>query len=153
MSAPTFTEALTQAEALARTKYPERAERITQAMALVKEGRVFQSNDGRWEVDSASTLAVQLSRKAMKLMGPQASEAPPPEPTMADGTLLPEAPSSANFRCQVGHFEMQFTLRDAAEGRLLARLEGLLKDQRIRPIPRPAPRAQGQWKQRQYTGR
>src|SRR6516225_1479551 len=63
MSAPTFTEALTQAEALARTKYPERAERITQAMALVKEGRLFQSNDGRWEVDSASTLAVQLSRK------------------------------------------------------------------------------------------
>jgi hypothetical protein len=43
------------------------------------------------------------------------------------------------------------TLRDADEGHLLARLQALLTDQRIRPVPKPA-RPQGQqWKnQRNY---
>ena len=57
-----------------------------------------------------------------------------------------------NFKAMIGGFETQITLRDADESRLLARLEALLKDQRIRPIPKPAPRAAGQWKKRTYQG-
>jgi hypothetical protein len=66
---------------------------------------------------------------------------------------LPEAPASINLRAMIGGFETQITLRDTDESRLLARLEALLKDQRIRPVPRPAPR-QGQWqgRKRQYQG-
>jgi hypothetical protein len=52
----------------------------------------------------------------------------------------------------LGAYEVLLTVRDTDESRLLARLEALLKDQRIQPVPRPAPRSQGQWKGRQYQG-
>jgi hypothetical protein len=81
----------------------------------------------------------------------EAPLAPAPVPTAS--AVLPEAPASLNFRAMIGGFETQITLRDADESRLLARLQALLKDQRIQPLPKPAPRAQGQWKQRrQYQG-
>ena len=51
----TFTQALTQAEAQARsTLAPALHERLSAAVALVQDGRVFQANDGSWQVDSAS---------------------------------------------------------------------------------------------------
>jgi len=76
-----------------------------------------------------------------------------PVHTQGPGSLgmpaqLPEAPASLNFKAMVGGFETQITLRDSDESRLLARLQDLLKDQRIRPLPKPAPRPQGQWKNR-----
>jgi hypothetical protein len=73
--------------------------------------------------------------------------------TPATGTL-PEAPASVNFKAMLGGFETQITLRDTDESRLLARLQALLNDRRIQPVPKPAPRSGGQpWKQRrQYQG-
>jgi hypothetical protein len=55
MSPPTFTEALTRAEAQARsTLVPALHERLADAVTLVKDGRVFQATDGTWQVDSSS---------------------------------------------------------------------------------------------------
>jgi hypothetical protein len=103
-------------------------------------------------------MAVYLSRKIVKLMHPAVAPqtpAAPHEPVRASVSPLPEAPCSINFRAMIGGFETQVTLRDTDESRLLARLQALLTDQRIRPVPKPAPRAAGQqWKQRrQYQGR
>src|ERR1700750_314990 len=51
----TFVQALTQAEAQARTTLPvELHERLSAAVALVTDGRVFQTTDGTWQVDSTS---------------------------------------------------------------------------------------------------
>ena len=51
----TFAQALLQAEAQARSTLDVALhERLSAAVALVKDGRVFQSNDGTWQVDSAS---------------------------------------------------------------------------------------------------
>ena len=179
MSAPTFAEALTQAEALARAKYPDRAERITQAVALVRGGKVLQRDDHHtWDVASTTTpgkvyslngagcpcadshyrgavckhqMAVFLARKAMQLLGPQApTQAPQAEPVAAP---LPEAPASATAKVMLGAYEVLLTVRDTDAGRLLDTLQGLLWDRRIQPVPKPAPRAQGQGKQRQYQGR
>jgi hypothetical protein len=53
MAAPTFPQALTQAEAQARSTLPvELDERLSAAVALVKDGRVFQDSAGEWQVDS-----------------------------------------------------------------------------------------------------
>jgi hypothetical protein len=55
MSTLTFAQALTQAEAQARsTLAPELHERLRCAVALVQDGRVFQGTDGTWQVDSTS---------------------------------------------------------------------------------------------------
>jgi hypothetical protein len=55
MSAPTFTQALKQAAAQARrTLDPELAERLSDALSLVKDGHVFQTEDGTWQVNSAT---------------------------------------------------------------------------------------------------
>jgi hypothetical protein len=46
------------------------------------------------------------------------------------------------------------TLRGDTEAELFERLQAVLKRPDIRPLPaKPAPRAQGQWKQRTYQGR
>jgi hypothetical protein len=85
-----------------------------------------------------------------------ASEAVPHADTnekdvMMSAPPLPEAPSSLNIRAMIGGFEAQITLRDSDESRLLDRLQSMLKDPRITPLPKPAPR-QGQWK-KPYQGR
>lgn len=57
MSHLTLTQALIQAEAAARsTLPPELHERLSCAVALVKDGRVFESSDGSWQVGSTSTI-------------------------------------------------------------------------------------------------
>jgi hypothetical protein len=56
MAALTFTEALEQAEVLARQSLPpELHERLSCAVALVKDGRVLHSDAGHWTVDSVKT--------------------------------------------------------------------------------------------------
>lgn len=102
----TFSAALEMAEAQARSTLDASLhERLACAVALVKDGRVFQTNAGLWEVDSASTeglvhqvngtcdchdahfhkppqglckhrLAVYLARRTLELM-PQ-----PPQPVV-----------------------------------------------------------------------
>ena len=57
----TFRSALTDAESLARAHYPTRSAQIDRAMQLIRDGRVFQSDDGAWTVDSASSVGVQYA--------------------------------------------------------------------------------------------
>jgi hypothetical protein len=178
----TFTQALEQAEALAQQALPQVChERIACGMALVKNGHVLQRDDGTWEVQSATTegkvyavngscpcedahfrapkglckhrLSVQLFRRAVSLMQPQhAPEAPQEEPLGDARSALGEAPSSINLKVLLYGHECQLTLRDEREDRLLQRLEALLKNKDIRPLPKPAPRPQGQqWRsKREY---
>jgi len=83
-----------------------------------------------------------------------AAEAPTPAPLEAPRGPLGEAPSSVNLRVMLYGHECQITLRDDQEDHLLQRLEALLKHTSIRPLPpKPAPRASGQWRKREYTGR
>ena len=60
--------------------------------------------------------------------------APAPTPT-----ALPEAPASVNVRVVISGYEVQWTLRDADEGRLAERLAQLLARY---PKPQPQPQAQ-----------
>ena len=93
----------------------------------------------------AHRLAAGFLRKMQEVL-------PAQSPPVETGSL-PEAPASLNFKALIGGYETQITLRDADEHRLLARLQVLLQDQRIKPLPpKPAPRPQGQWKQRTYPG-
>jgi hypothetical protein len=56
MTALTFTQALIEAESLARKTLPSTLhERLAHAAELVRQGRVFQATDGTWQVDSAGT--------------------------------------------------------------------------------------------------
>ena len=98
-------------------------------------------------------IAAGLQKRVLQVLeaeAPRDSDTPAQDITIS--APLPEAPASLNFRAMVGGFETQITLRDHDEGRLLDRLQGLLRDQRIRPLPTPAPR-QGQGQQRRYQGR
>ena len=64
-----------------------------------------------------------------------------PEPTPPAGPL-PEAPASVNVRVTMAGREVQWTLRDTDEARLLVRLEELLQRYPL-PQPAPAPTSQG----------
>jgi hypothetical protein len=84
---------------------------------------------------------------------PQNIEAPH-EPPGIPGDHLPEAPASCNVRVLVGGHEVQWTLRGHDEAEVFTRLQTLLARKDVRPLlPKPAPRAPGQWKRREYTGR
>lgn len=62
MSGLTFTQALLQAEAMARSTLDVALhERLSCAVALVKNGRVFQETDGTWQVDSSGTEGLTYS--------------------------------------------------------------------------------------------
>jgi hypothetical protein len=62
MSHLTFHQALAQAEAQARsTLAPALHERLSCAVSLVKDGRVFQASDGTWQVDSTSRAGLVYS--------------------------------------------------------------------------------------------
>jgi hypothetical protein len=65
---------------------------------------------------------------------PDATVAAPPAP-------LPEAPASVNVHITIAGRQVQLTLRDTDEVRLLARLEEVL--QRF-PLPQPPAQPQGQ---------
>jgi hypothetical protein len=92
-------------------------------------------------------LAAGFVRKIAEILAAEA----PPAPKLSQLDNLPEAPASATAKVMLGAYEVLLTVRDSDESRLLARLQGLLKDPRIQPPPKPAPRPQGQWKQR-YKG-
>jgi hypothetical protein len=119
----TFHQALDQAELLARQKLPATLhERLSCAVALVKDGKVMQMDDGHtWEVESASVvgkiyslngsgcscpdaayraphgqckhvLATLLCRKAMALIRQAQATQAPPEPPA--WSLPAEAPAT-----------------------------------------------------------
>jgi hypothetical protein len=81
-----------------------------------------------------------------------ASEAPQAQPLEAPRAPLGEAPASVNLKIVLHGHEVMVTLRDASEAVLLQRLEAFLGNKNITPLPKPAPRGSGQWKQR-YQGR
>jgi hypothetical protein len=56
-------------------------------------------------------------------------------------TPLPEAPASVNVHLTISGRDVQLTLRDTDETRLLARLQAVLAQY---PVPVTAPQAQGQ---------
>jgi len=57
----------------------------------------------------------------------EAPAAPAPTPAEPPTAPLPEAPASVNVRFELGGREVQLTLRDSDEGRLLARLDVILQ--------------------------
>ena len=187
----TFHQALIQAEAQARSTLDfSLHERLSCAVSLVKDGRVFQTSDGTWQVDSSSTqgltysvngtcncddhhfnkprwckhqLAMLLSQRVLTLMHQPSTapvvpemiepwadndlEPPPPpvEPAPAQKPgqraqvsghpALPEAPASANCHLTIAGRQVQLTLRDTDEVRLLERLQAVLQQY---PAPEPA---------------
>jgi hypothetical protein len=180
MAAITFSEALEQAEVLARQALPpESHERLSCAVALVRQGSVFQDDSGHWTVASTSTpdkrysingscscedafyrapegrckhkLAQYLARKVLALMtvAQTGSPEPTPEVFVAGNNTQPlfEAPSSANCHLMIAGHQVQLTLSDHDEGRLLERLQAVLAQY---PVPQasqaPAP-TQGQGKE------
>jgi hypothetical protein len=102
-------------------------------------------------------LAAGIHKRVREVL---AAQLPPPEPpapspaiasadTCASATALPEAPASVNCHITVAGRQVQLTLRDTDEARLLARLEEVL--QRY-PVPQPPasrePQAQAPEEQR-----
>lgn len=98
-------------------------------------------------------LAAAIYRRALALCPaePETDQEPTsaPQPTVETShtcdtpTALPEAPASVNCHITVAGRQVQLTLRDTDEGRLLARLEDVL--QRF-PVEQPASQPQGQGK-------
>jgi hypothetical protein len=77
-------------------------------------------------------LAVLLQRKTLALMAQpipelEAPVAAPVAESPAVLATLPEAPSSCNVRVEIAGRDVQITLRDTDETRLLVRLEALLQ--------------------------
>lgn len=89
-------------------------------------------------------LAAGFARKLRELVPP----APPAQDHPYDPTRetpLPEAPCSLNFRAMIGLYETQITLRDTNEAALLTRMQTLLTQPGLKPVPKPAPR-HNQWR-------
>lgn len=86
-------------------------------------------------------LASAIARRAQELVKAPASNGhveAPPVPALPDVPTapLPEAPASVNVRFELHGREVQLTLRDSDEGRLLARLDAIL--QRFPVATKPA---------------
>lgn len=128
-----FTDAVNQVSALAQVKLPESLHgRIQRATALVLSGGVFVEEDG-------CTTHVRCTNGFYAVNG----HCPCPDAARAqDGYCkhrlakaiyhrtpvpLPEAPASVNVHLTVGGRQVQLTLRDTDEGRLLARLDAVLQ--------------------------
>jgi hypothetical protein len=115
MSATTFSQALAEAAVLAYAAMPDKREKIDAGVQLVRDGKVFERDDGVWEVESTSTpgtvytpngncpcpdshfrgdickhrMAVYLSRKAVQITHPTAA---PQAPKITESVIVPEAP-------------------------------------------------------------
>jgi hypothetical protein len=149
----------------AKATLPECNGRVDKAVALVLAGGVELLPDGTARVESCSdplkTYTVNGTcechdyerapshwckhRIAAGIQKRVDARMPPAEIPGNSHTPLPEARSSLNFKALVQGFEVQITMRDETEEALLGRLQVLLKNQSIRPIPKPAPRT-GNWK-------
>ena len=140
----TYREAVLQLADRARQALPESIARIDKAVTLVLHGHVEQVGDAYQvasQCDSKKVytltqgscpcrdfvsgacpqglckhrLSANIHRKALEMIKAQ-------EPV----ATLPEAPASANVRVTLGGREIQITLRDSDEKRLLVRLADVL---------------------------
>jgi hypothetical protein len=86
------------------------------ALALVQKKRSAGTN---------SQAASDPAPAQPRAQGPAPAQAEAPgQPTLA---LLPEAPASVNVHLELAGRQVQLTLRDSDEGRLLARLDAVLQ--------------------------
>lgn len=147
----TFRAALERVSALAHARLPAALHgHLERAHALVLHRHVWLDEDGRhaqvlssdgqtwYRVNGACTcmdapkapqgmckhkLAVLLYRRASEVLTASAAR---PQSAAADTTTLPEAPASANTHLVIAGHQVQVTLRDTDEDRLLTRLAALL---------------------------
>ena len=97
----------------------------------------------------AHRLAVAMARRAREVTPSQAEASSPAEAvatvaaTVASAPLG-EAPASVNCHIMLEGRQIQITLRDTNEQRLLARLAAVLRQYPAPAAPQPAPRPQGQ---------
>lgn len=147
----TWREAVTHVSELAHAKLPATLHgHLERATALVLHRHVWLGEDGRhaqvlssdgetwYLVNGACTcmdapkapngyckhkLSVMLYRRASELLAQSHGVAAAPA---AAAPALPEAPASANARVVIDGHEVQVTLRDVDEDRLLTRLAALL---------------------------
>jgi hypothetical protein len=146
-----FADAVHQVSAIAHAKLPESLHgRLERATALVLSGGVFVEEDGSTVLVRCTNgyytvnghcpcpdapraqdglckhhLAKGLYRRASELV-----RAPQPQPSavLTDTPApLPEAPASVNVHLELAGRQVQLTLRDTDEGRLLARLDAVLQ--------------------------
>jgi hypothetical protein len=73
-------------------------------------------------------------------------ETPEPPAVPVSPPPLPEAPASINVRLTIGGREVQLTLRDSDEARLLKRLQTVLAQYPVEQKPASPPQPQGQGK-------
>jgi hypothetical protein len=97
----------------------------------------------------AHRLAVAMARRAREVMPsqPEASSPAAGEATAAAPVAsapLGEAPASVNCHIMLEGRQVQVTLRDTDEARLLERLAAVLRQYPTPAAPQPAPRPQGQ---------
>ena len=183
MTAPTFLQTLKYEVGRMQAAHPEREGEIARASALISLGMVTPSADdpatgqvlssdmtrtyhvngacdcsaGQHGKDCKHQHAWKLYRHVEKKVAsrmPKDATFPPREtPDTSQAPGLGEAPASLNLKVLIQGHEVQVTLRGTDEAQLLTRLQTLLKRSDIRPIPKPAPRQSGGWKQRNNQGR
>jgi hypothetical protein len=150
-----FRAAVDQVAARAKATLPECNGRVEKAVAIVLNGDVELLADGHARVASQCQgttvyhlvngtcdcpdfpmapsswckhrIAAGIQRRAMQaVQGAPTSHAAPALPAAADHSALPEAPASANCHVTIAGRQVQVTLRDTDETRLLSRLTTLL---------------------------
>lgn len=157
-----FRAAVDQVAARAKATLPESSGRIEKAVALVLAGDVQLLDDGHARVASqcqGSTvyrlvngtcdcpdfprapaswckhrIAAGIQRRALQAVQTTTAVALAPTPPAAAATYpLPEAPASANCHVTIAGRQVQVTLRDTDETRLLSRLTALLAQYPVEP--------------------
>jgi hypothetical protein len=150
MAAPTFLEVLRSEVARMQALHPEREGELARAHALILHGQVLPSaedpqtgqvlsSDGQktYSVNGACNCSAGQHGKGCKHLQAwklyqyitRKVEARPTLPA------LPEAPASVNCHITIAGRQVQLTLRDVDEGRLLERLAVVLDQY---PVPEPA---------------
>jgi hypothetical protein len=158
-----FREMVAQVAEKAKAKLPEQVNgRIESAARLVVNGDVEPLDDGSIKVGGSDPtrwyhlvgptctctdfaqgkapdgwckhrIAAGIAKRVQELL-------PQPE-VVTTGDNLPEAPASVNVHLTIDGRQVQLTLRDHDEGRLLERLAAVLQQY---PQPQPAPQAASQ---------
>lgn len=151
-----FRQAAQQVASTARLALPENAERIADAVEMVLNGAVELTAPGYGTVASRTTeglryttngtctcpdfprapahfckhrLALAIVQRVTESAAVETMETAPvqEEPVVTVAPVaLPEAPASVNVRVIIGGREVQITLRDTDEARLLQRLSAVL---------------------------
>jgi hypothetical protein len=151
----TWRAAVAEIAAKAHAKLPECNGRVDAAVKIVLAGDVTLLPDGTARVASQSNgttayhivnghcdckdfaraphgfckhrLRAAIVRRAQELVTAQRASDQAAAPSQPTPVPLPEAPASVNVHLDFGGRQVQLTLRDTDEGRLLARLEAVLQ--------------------------